>query len=184
MQIDYMAILGTYYPGVKALCFGDVHVYENIQPEDGSVLPSKVELDAKVVEHAKLQRIQELSDACGAEIVGGFVSDALGEEYVYDAYEVDQINLIGATTGAAPTPAMPSGYVVPYAVRPLGQLGPLPKTYKPHTYAQLREVIADGVTFKLARLTKFNDKRNYITLHCTTLEEVDAVTWTSVEPTP
>jgi hypothetical protein len=182
MLVDYMAVLGEVYPHIEAVCFGDPFVYENIQAEGGSVLPPKDEMDVAVLERIKTLKVAELSEACRNEIISGFTSNALGQDGLYDSYEVDQLNLVGSVSAISPSPNAPNGSAMPYAVRPIVDGVVQPKVYTVHTYAQLRQVMQDGTVFKLTKLQKFNAKRDYVNFNCSTHEQVDAVTWESVEP--
>ena len=184
--MNYMDCLGSSFPNIQAICFRDPFNYNDIQWEGGDPLPSKVVLDECVLHDTKAARIKELSLACEKEIIGGFESSALGTPAIYDSERVDQLNLIGATTATGPVTGVPEGFQGPYAVRPVVGGVIQPKEYVMHTYSQLRGVLLDGFNFKLARLQKFNDKRDYVNNVTATLADIDAVTWDSVEtpPTP
>lgn len=182
--MNYMDCLGGSFPDVKAICFGDPFNYNDIQWEGGDPLPLKEVLDECVLHDTKDAKVKELSLACEKEIIGGFESSALGSPAIYDSERVDQLNLIGAATATGPVPGVPEGFQGPYAVRPVIDGVIQPKQYIMHSYGQLRTVLLDGFNFKLARLQKFNDKRDFINNVAVTLADVDAVTWDSVETPP
>lgn len=183
--MDLLSTLAMHYPDVQVTCIGDSSVYANFTHEAGGPLPSEEELQSHFLEDLKAEQIDELSKACQAEIRRGFTSSALGALAVYDSAEVDQLNLIGTVAATAPTPTAPSGYSVPYAVRKIADGVIQPKTYEVHSYGQFRMVLTDGVTYKLTRLLKFNDKRAYLLNNVAlTPEDIEAVTWESVEPAP
>lgn len=122
-------------------------------------------LNALVAAHTDLpsymlKRITEMSEACRADIVGGFESAALGVSHYYDSDEVDQLNLIGAVA---------AGDTMEYGCHEV--LGG-PKVYKSHTHAQLQQVIRDGRNIKLAKLQAFNTKKAQA-LQATTKAGVD-----------
>jgi hypothetical protein len=182
--MKYMECLGKSFPNVSAVCFGDPDVYEDIVWEGGDPLPAKAVLEAQILANLKIDKVTELSQACELEIISGFTSDALGTPAIYDSETVDQLNLIGAASATAPMEGMPEGFSGPYAVRPIVEGVVQPKRYEMHSYAQLRAVLQSGFFFKLVRLQKFNDKRDYVNNVAATIEAVEAVSWTSVEPVP
>lgn len=177
-MIDYITCLGKYYPTVFASCVGDSTVYSNLLWESGDDIPAKTVLDNKIFEDLQNSAIAALSTICGNIITAGFISSALGSTYMYDSEDVDQINLIGATTTVGPTAANPDGTSMWYAVRPVVDGITEAKTYMLHTYAQLRQVMDDGANYKLGLLMNFNTKRYYIGI-ATTPDEVSAITWSS-----
>lgn len=182
IAVDYMAVLGDFYPHIDAVCFGDPFNYADIQVENDSVLPSQDELDTHVLSRYKQLKVVDLSTACRLDVISGFESSGLGYPCMYDSTEVDQLNLAGSLLSISPTSQYPDGTTAYYAIRPVVDGVVQPKTYVEHTYLQLRQVVIDGVAFKLARLQKFNAKRDYINDNCSTQDQVDAVTWDSVEP--
>lgn len=177
---DYVKCLGIYFPDVSVVCFGDSRIYDNLQVEGDEPLPPQEVLDAMMLTHTKETKVLELSDNCRKEIIGGFTSTALdGVVHMYDAQREDQLNLVGSVSSIAPDAQYPSGTAMPYAVRPVVDGLVQSKRYKYHTFYQLRQVMQDGTMFKLMRLQKFNEKRDYVNYLCSTIEEVEAVTWTS-----
>lgn len=179
--MDFIRSLGISYPNVAAVCFGDPTVYANIQWEGEGPFPTEEEMKAEFLLRLKETKVAELSLACQDEIIGGFQSSALGEPAIYDSEQVDQLNLIGAATATGPITGMPDGFQGPYAVRQIVNGVVQPKQYLMHSYSQLREVLLDGFNFKLVRLQKFNNKRDYVNNVSVTVSDVNAVTWNSVE---
>ena len=133
----------------------------------------EADLNAKILDMCKAEKIEELSNACELAITAGFQSSALGDAHIYDSEAVDQINLIGAVAATEPTPASPDGYNIYYACR---NVSDGTKEYHEHTHAQLRQVLADGAQVKLGNLQTFFVKKMAV-LACTTLAEVEAITW-------
>ena len=158
--MSYITVLGKYFPTVQAHCIGDDSIYTNLVWDGGDALPSQATLDALFLSELKEQKIHELSEACKQSILDGFISSALGQSFKYDAEDVDQINLLGATTATAPTAAFPNGTDIQYAVRPMVNGVPQAKYYTLHTHAQLRQVLSDGATYKLTCLQHFNELRD------------------------
>ena len=179
--INYVDAIAFFHPEAEVNCIGDPSVYENITWERGSFLPTKETLDSLILTKAKEDQINALSDACQLVITSGFQSNALGSLNVYDSEEVDQLNIIGSVSMISPTPIAPDGYTTYYAVRPVVDGVVQAKTYAVHNYYQLRQAMTDGAQFKLDCLIKFNAKRDYVNANCSTIEQILAVTWDSVE---
>lgn len=174
--MNYITILGTYYPNVGAHCVGDDSVYANLIWDSGDPIPPESELIARVLEEAKTKKIEELSANCRQAILDGFISSSLGSPFKYDAEDVDQINLIGAVSATSPTPSAPDGYTIEYAVRPVVNGVYQAKYYTTHTHAQLRQVLNDGAAYKLAQLQHFNELRNNV-YAAQTLQAIQAIVW-------
>lgn len=171
--MDYISIIGLEHPGVEVYCTGDPTDYDNIIWSDPLNKLTKAELDASILTLTKRNKILELSKECENVIIAGFTSSALGIEKIYDSEEVDQINLIGSVSTTTPTPAEPTGYTIYYACRdPETNI----KSYIEHTHYQLRQVMADGATFKLVQLQRFNTLRNQVN-EATTVEDIEAIIW-------
>lgn len=176
LNSSYIAILNKYYPDVQAHSHGDgnFNEYDDITWDNGGPIP-KNELEAKMIDFAKEKRIAEISEDCENFIMGGFESSALGTPHIYDSEFVDQINLVGAWINTSPMPGFEDGFSMYYACRDVASGI---KNYFEHTNAQLRTIIFDGSMFKLQNLQIFHFKRMAIQ-ECLTIEEVDAITWTS-----
>jgi len=177
--MDYMMCLGSAYPTVFASCFGDPTVYTDIVWESGDPLPSQADLDTACFKQSQVNVIDQLELECDDAATVGFSSSALGSPYMYSSQVIDQMNLLGSTVNMSPTAANPSGTSAMYACAPVvnGVVGNV--TYISHTYAQIRQVVADGVAFKQSVLMIFATKRYYILNVFTTAAQVNAVTWTS-----
>lgn len=96
MAINYMNLIGEFYPDVLAVCQGSPFDYNNIQFESGSV--TQAELETVYLTKIKTTKILEFSEYARAEITAGFISNAMGYPHMYDAEPEDQLNLIGAAT--------------------------------------------------------------------------------------
>lgn len=175
MSIDYVAIIGNNFPSVHVECHGDPSVYTNIVHIIGDPLPTQNELDTALLSNVQTNQIEAMSQQCAKMITSGFSSAALGSDHWYDSEEVDQLNLIGATTTTSPSIQDPNGTSIYYACR---QLSNGQKTYTLHTHEQLRQVLSDGAIFKLAMLQKFFTKKQYI-LGLTSIAAIENVSWDS-----
>lgn len=85
-----------------------------------------------------------INRGCTAAITGGFWSSALEQPHQYASELDDQLNLTGVIL---------RGFDSPYACR--DELGT--KAYRPHSFAQLRQVGDDFTVFKLQLLQKANE---------------------------
>lgn len=176
INVTYLDVISEYYPDIEVFIIGADVSYSAIQWVDPTKIIDQSTLDLKILEMSRNLKISELSTACEQAIIGGFNSNALGLNYLYDAAEEDQINLIGACTTTTPTSAAPDGYSIYYACR---NVSTGIKEYMLHTHSQLRQVMNDGATFKLQQLQKFHTKRVYV--QSATLEQINNVTWDSIE---
>ncbi len=172
--MDYITLIGIEYPNIEVAAINDPNIYENIIWINPLDTISKVDLDARRLLVIKRDRLVELSETCKNVIISGFTSAALGADHIYDSEEVDQLNLIGATTAASPTPTSPGGYNSLYACR---DTSTGVKDYKLHSHYQLRQVMADGSTFKLTQLQKFHLLRTQVEAAVTEQEVLD-IKWT------
>ena len=183
MNHNYVDAIGALYPGVEVICEGDPNDYSQVKYLNGPPIPPQAQIDTDYLDLCKVRKIQELSDATNIRIIFGFTSNALGTNYMYDAEEVDQLNLTGSLASITPAPGQADTLSMPYATRDIstdpGIKGP--KVYRLHTYLQLRQVLQDGTNFKLNMLRLFDVKRNYILTNITTIDQLDAVTLDSVD---
>lgn len=83
-------------------------------------------------------KIEELNNACEERIVSGFTSSALGTPHTYQSERDDQTNLLGSVLDN-----LDSVYKCFDGVT---------WAYRPHTIAQLKQVLADGKLMKLGYL--------------------------------
>lgn len=98
------------------------------------------------LEEVKANKKALLNAECEAQIVGGFVSAALGSEYAYQSDLVDQLNLIGVVAGG----------VDDYFKCAATSAAPLVWSWEPHTIAELTQVLNDGKAYKQTLLQKVN----------------------------
>lgn len=151
-----------------------------IYEEDTTVLrimtDEEYDLDTNRVQSFKRQQMGAMSNACQKDIITGYVSTTLGQPHWYDGSITDQLNLIGALTASAPSTGAPNGTSMYLACR--DSTPDTPKEYLPHTPAQIRQVLNDGVAARSTILQKFNQKCMEID-NCLRVSDVLAVTWSS-----
>lgn len=115
------------------------------------------------LQRLKEQKIEQLNTACAGYIVGGFESSALGTAHFYDSALEDQLNLAGVAA---------LGVDLPYRCRDSAGV----KDFLPHTAAQLKQVAADGVQFKLGALVRVQLLKQQV-IAAVDAAGVEAVKW-------
>lgn len=135
--------------------------------------PEELDVDPVRVETAKASQCAAMRAACEAEILAGFTSDALGMQMFYDGSVEDQLNLSSAILQASPQPGVPLGFSTFFGLR---QSKDSPKSFKTHTFAQLRKVSIDGSNFRTLLLQRLNVRKAAIAA-CTRVSEVLTITW-------
>lgn len=105
---------------------------------DGQAFSPPV-LPEQSVEEAREQRVSLLTAICAAKIIGGFQSDALGEQHTYPSDMKDQINLMGSVTDSI-MPGLPADWQTPFWCRDeAGTWG-----WKMHNASQIQQAGRDG----------------------------------------
>lgn len=114
----------------------------------------------------KRKKIEELNNACNAEILSGHVSSALGVEHEYDFDMEAQMNLAGTMI------AITSGlYALPEVGWKTKDSG-----YLNHTIEQFKHLFGDGLVHKQNKIYKFAGLKAQVEA-CTTEESVDLIVW-------
>ena len=123
--------------------------YEEIKKwiKDGGVLEPEF-TDEELLNRARWAQISIVSKDCELDIVSGFNSSAIGAIHTYQSDRDDQLNLIGVVSGGADDLFKCHD----------GSAW----SYKPHTIAQLTQVLNDGKLVKLTKLQSFADKKALI----------------------
>jgi hypothetical protein len=120
---------------------------------------------------AKDRRIVVLKDACRAQIVAGFQSDALGAVHLYPAKDLDQTNLVGSVVASLIAGA-DTAWVTPFWCADAEGTW----AFEMHTAGQIQQVGIDSKASILAALSK-NEALASTVAPATTIKQVEAVTW-------
>jgi hypothetical protein len=134
-------------------------------PHNGLPPPANpiVYTEDEILTFVKATQIEILTASCGAAIVSGFSSSALGTAYTYPSKQNDQINLIGAVTSGESVDFWNCDSAGVWAKRP-------------HTAAQIKQVLSDGKASYQSYSAKLIDLTNIVNA-AATVEEVQAVVW-------
>jgi len=95
MAINYLDLIGEFYPDTQVYTAGDPTDYASIVWIDPVV--TQADLDVTYLTKIKTEKIILFSETARDEVVDGFNSSALGFVHLYDSEPEDQLNLIGAT---------------------------------------------------------------------------------------
>ena len=113
------------------------------------------------LDQAKTAQIATLTNSCGAAIIAGFPSSALGTAYTYPSKPNDQTNLIGAVA---------SGLSINFWAKDANGVWSRPL----HTALQIKKVLVDGVTTYQSYSAKLLDLVTKVNA-ATTVEAVQAI---------
>lgn len=113
----------------------------------------------------------ELSGACAAAIVGGFVCSALGAPHAYPSSTTDQINLMGSVT-ASLLPAPAPDWSTPFWCADVDGAW----VFRAHSAAQIQAVGADGKAHVVACQTRLSDLMRDVA-DATTPASVATISW-------
>lgn len=103
------------------------------------VRPHGLLIASSLIDAARQAKVIELTQICGAKIVGGFSSSALGDVHHYPSDMKDQINLMGSVTDSI-MPELPADWQTPFWCRD----GDGAWAWKMHNAAQIQQVGRDG----------------------------------------
>jgi len=170
---SYVDAIGELHPNVQVMANGPGNDYDDLIWLSGNPIPPKEVLEESRLILCRNAKIAELSEYCEQIISGGFISSALGDEYRYDSQLVDQINLMGSLLATMPSAANPNGNITPYKSV---HLADGKAEYRPHTFANICQVLADGATWKLVNLQKFFVIKQTI-LQMSDMNEIIMVQW-------
>jgi len=152
----------------------EIFAYDNEQVKQGygkNLIPiteeELAELLKPTLKQAKKQKISEINGKCKQEIEAGVASSALGSEHIYQSEPVDQINLIGVVL---------AGQDSLFKCGEKDDKGNITWSYKQHTIAQLKQVLADGKAYKLALLEKANKLKEQVK-NAKTVNEINKINW-------
>lgn len=133
---------------------------------DGAVVASVLPL-AEV----QARKVASLRAACGAAIMGGFGSNALGAPHTYPSGMTDQANLIGSVT-ASLLPGLAAGWTTPFWCADVSGAW----AFLPHTAAQIQQVGADGKAMVVAAQARLGALVAAVAA-AATADQVAAITW-------
>lgn len=112
----------------------------------------------------KEHKIQEINELCKVSIEAGFISSALGTEYLYQSELTDQMNLMGAVSTGT-TQKVKCSHNEGKAWQWLA-----------HTQEQLNQVLYDAQAYKGLLFEKATTLKEQIKV-CTTVEDVQHIRW-------
>lgn len=110
---------------------------------------------------------QDINAICEAEIIGGFKSEALGSEHIYQSTEADQTNLMAMIV------ADEDDY---FKCGVEDENGVITWSYEMHTVAQFKQVHKEGKDLIKNLLMKAQALKVAVA-DATTVEEVEAIQW-------
>lgn len=150
MAINYLSIIGEFYPTTQAHCVGDPGVYNDISWTDPAI--SQAELDGVHLAKVKTDKILEFADFARQDITIGFMSDALGYPHEYDSEAEDQLNLIGAVATEVTMPYSCRPYANGYQIINMGDIavGTDSTGFSNDTTTHNAEVVIDGTSSYLS----------------------------------
>ncbi len=125
----------------------------------------------------RARKVAEISQACSAQIVGGFTSSALGADHHYPAKPQDQANLIASITDSLLAGSDPTWTTPFWCADSAGVWD-----FRPHTIAQIQQVGREGKAATLAAMGKNEALRQQIM--AATAEQLQSIQWGPNEPTP
>lgn len=129
------------------------------------------EPDTVPLETLQANALTVITNACAAQIVAGFTSDALGAVHTYPNDSTDQANLT-ASVLAAVLAGSDESWTTPFKCTDSAGV----TAYRAHTAAQIKTVGVAGMTWTNTALAKKDALQAQIEA-ATTAEEVAAVAW-------
>lgn len=139
---------------------------------DYTIVKTAEEVYQDTFELAKQNKINELSQKCNETIINGFYSDADGIKKLYDFELENQVNL---STKAYQL------QISQLAGQPIATVSYYAKGETCHDYTseQFLKLALDGETWKTTNIVKYKDVLKPKVEACTTVEEVNAISWES-----
>lgn len=117
---------------------------------DGAVMVEWIAA-ARPLDEVKASRVADLRTACGAAILGGYVSEALGVAHTYPNQTTDQSNM-AASVVASLMPGLPPDWTTPFWCADADGVWAM----RPHTAAQIQQAGADAKAWVLACQAKLS----------------------------
>ncbi|PBP63372.1 hypothetical protein CCL21_27600 [Pseudomonas syringae] len=116
--------------------------------DENHLLSSTMPVVPVNLDQVKASKLVEISSACAAAIVGGFMSSALGEPHTYPSQATDQSNLMAAVLSSLSAPA--ESWETPVWCVDAKGAG----AYRMHTAAQVQAVGNDSLNARNVALTR------------------------------
>lgn len=120
---------------------------------------------------AKHRQRHAVRQGAASDIIGGFVSSALGADHTYHSTPTDQANLI-ASVVASLFPNLPAGWSTPYYCADANGVWAL----RDHTAPQIQQVFADG-KMAVIDIQKQNESLQAKVSGAASVPDVEAVKW-------
>lgn len=175
--LDVQLSAATHYIDVS----GDPHVIAEYTEAERAALaglapgwiwkmPERQAVDQRSTEAVRTAKVEAMSAACGAAIVAGFKSSALGAQHTYPAKLTDQANLTGSILDSL-IPGLPAGWTTPFWCADTDGVW----EYRPHTATQIQQAGRDGKAAILACMAK--NEALVAQIMASTIAEIDQIHW-------
>ncbi|CAJ0809235.1 hypothetical protein [Ralstonia flaminis] len=135
---------------------------------NGTLVAPLPPTEAQLLKQAQAGLSNKVNAACANALVGGFTSSALGGAHAYPSQDDDQRNLQNAVSAAA---IAPSNWTTPIWCASNDAW-----SFAPHTAAQVQQVNADWLAYRVAAQQKYAGLIAKINA-ATSIEEVQAIDW-------
>jgi hypothetical protein len=172
--MDIALALEALVPGAEY--FGSVSenteaAYNALDWMDERTKPLWISLNTEALALAKSARIAALAAQCGAAIVAGFSSTALGSLHLYPMRPTDQVNMMGSVT-ASLLPNLPGTWMTPFWCQ--DEAGEW--AFRDHTASEIQHAGIDGKLHVVACQITLASLAAQVDA-ATTEADIAAVTW-------
>ncbi|MFY4767457.1 hypothetical protein ACOTV5_02365 [Aliarcobacter butzleri] len=123
------------------------------------------------LEQVKASKLLSINTKCNKDIISGFKSSALGEEYFYYSTLEEQSTLTSLITLGIDSNFKCQKISVVDNVEVKGN-----RVQVPHTLAQLKQVLADGAIHIKAQIDR-KDELEVLINNAITVDELDGIVW-------
>lgn len=155
-----------------------LHAKYMVPPPRGKMLgagpnskPSWVKSPSKSLDEEKADKVTELTAACSAEIVGGYVSNALGTSHTYPSKPTDQANMTASVVSSL-LPGLSSNWETMFwCADSNGNWA-----FVSHTTSQIQQAGSDGKAFIQTQQAKLEGLKQQVSA-ATAVADVQAITW-------
>lgn len=122
------------------------------------------------IESAKSKKSQDIRQKCALEITAGYLSDCLGEQYLYPCKDKDQLNMMAAVADSY-NPANDATWATPFWCADTNGSW----EYRLHTMSQIRQTCADYKMHTARKITK--SAQLMAQIEAATQEELNLIIW-------